>query len=258
MSRSSKGVMILSYDDSELIFPTSSFVPQATGSRVSWLATFCNRLDNRVSRYIPKGVTWAFGPPTEVYPTCHAEHSDDSLLSAENPRQSGSRECGLCRFLGFASATESRPSVTNNQIIEEMRPEQLLRGDGGSSAPLEPGQWRLRRTRIPESRAETPSGNRESTILDCSPTWMRCGPRREIYAVYLPIRPLCDNREHFRYQEARGDVSIKLEPGTYEGKCFSASTGDIIPLSPVQGPVWTVPKPPGWLDWALLLQRAKQ
>ena len=71
MSRSSKGVMIPSYDDSELIFPTSSFVPQATGSRVSWLATFCNRLDNRVSRYILKGVTWAFGPPTEVYPTCH-------------------------------------------------------------------------------------------------------------------------------------------------------------------------------------------
>jgi len=80
----------------------------------------------------------------------------------------------------------------------------------------------------------------------------------EIYAVYLPIRPLCGNREHFGYQEACGDVSIKLEAGTYEAKWFSASTGDIIPLSPVQGPIWTAPKPPGWLDWALLLQRAKK
>jgi hypothetical protein len=80
----------------------------------------------------------------------------------------------------------------------------------------------------------------------------------EIYAVYLPVRPLCGNREHFGYQEACGDVSIRLEPGTYEAKWFSSSTGDIIPLSPVQGAVWTLPKPPGWLDWALLLQAIKK
>jgi hypothetical protein len=77
----------------------------------------------------------------------------------------------------------------------------------------------------------------------------------EIYAVYLPIRPLCGNQEHFGYQEECREFSIKLEPGTYEAKWFSASTGEFIPLSPVQGPIWTVPKPPGWLDWALLLQR---
>jgi hypothetical protein len=77
----------------------------------------------------------------------------------------------------------------------------------------------------------------------------------EIYAVYLPIRPLCGNREHFGYEAACGDVTIRLEPGVYDAKWFSAFTGEIVPLPPVQGPAWTIPRASGWLDWALLLQR---
>lgn len=80
----------------------------------------------------------------------------------------------------------------------------------------------------------------------------------EIYAVYLPMHPLCGNQEHYGYQEACGDVTIKLEPGTYDAKWFSATSGEIVPLPPVQGPSWTLPRPPGWLDWALLLEKAKK
>ncbi len=77
----------------------------------------------------------------------------------------------------------------------------------------------------------------------------------EIYAVYLPVRPLCANREHFGYEAACGAVRIKLEPGTYDAKWFSAFTGEVVELPQVQGSSWTLPTPPGWLDWALLLQR---
>ncbi len=64
----------------------------------------------------------------------------------------------------------------------------------------------------------------------------------ETYAVYLP---------------KGGDVSIKLEPGSYEAKWFNAFTGETAPLPPAEGPVWTSPKAPGWLDWALLLQKRR-
>ena len=64
----------------------------------------------------------------------------------------------------------------------------------------------------------------------------------EIYAVYLP-------------QE--GKVTVKLEPGTYDATWFSAFTGERIPLPAVQGPSWTSPQTPGWLDWALLLQKRR-
>jgi len=64
----------------------------------------------------------------------------------------------------------------------------------------------------------------------------------ETYAVYLP---------------KGGDVSIKLEPGTYEAQWFNAFTGETTPLPPAEGPVWTSPKAPGWLDWACLLQRKR-
>jgi hypothetical protein len=64
----------------------------------------------------------------------------------------------------------------------------------------------------------------------------------EIYAVYLP---------------KGGDVTIKLAPGSYEAKWFDAYTGETAPLPPVEGPEWTSPKAPGWLDWALLLQRRR-
>jgi hypothetical protein len=64
----------------------------------------------------------------------------------------------------------------------------------------------------------------------------------ETYAVYLP-------RE--------GDVTIKLEPGSYAATWFSAFTGEKIPLPAVKGPVWTSPRTPGWLDWALLLEKQR-
>jgi hypothetical protein len=64
----------------------------------------------------------------------------------------------------------------------------------------------------------------------------------EIYAVYLP---------------KEGKVTVKLEPGTYDATWFSAFTGQKIPLPPVQRTTWTSPQTPGWLDWALLLQKQK-
>jgi len=80
----------------------------------------------------------------------------------------------------------------------------------------------------------------------------------EIYAVYIPLRPLCVNVEHFGYEDECGDITIKLEPGTYNAKWFSATTGEVVPLPPVQGPSWTLPNPPGWMDWALLIEKAKK
>jgi hypothetical protein len=64
----------------------------------------------------------------------------------------------------------------------------------------------------------------------------------EIYAVYLP---------------KEGKVTIKLELGTYNATWFSAFTGEQVPLPTVQGSEWTSPHTPGWLDWALLLQRKR-
>jgi hypothetical protein len=64
----------------------------------------------------------------------------------------------------------------------------------------------------------------------------------ELYAVYLP--------------EPR-KVKIRLEPGTYEARWFSAVTGQAIPLPSIEGPDWTSPEPPGTQDWALLLQKRK-
>ena len=60
-----------------------------------------------------------------------------------------------------------------------------------------------------------------------------------IYAVYLPHA---------------GKVRIQLQPGHYQGYWFSALTGQIIPLPPVDGPSWTSPDAPDSNDWALLLQ----
>jgi hypothetical protein len=64
----------------------------------------------------------------------------------------------------------------------------------------------------------------------------------QIYAVYLPNS---------------GKVTVKLEPGTYQGKWFNAFTGETVPLPAVQGGEWTSQDAPGWLDWALLLERQK-
>ncbi|HTT64518.1 MAG TPA: DUF4038 domain-containing protein [Bryobacteraceae bacterium] len=64
----------------------------------------------------------------------------------------------------------------------------------------------------------------------------------EIYAVYLP---------------KGGDVTVTLEPGRYEAAWYSAFTGEWVPLPEVSGARWKSPEAPGWLDWALLLKRAK-
>jgi len=64
----------------------------------------------------------------------------------------------------------------------------------------------------------------------------------EIYAVYLP---------------KQGKVTVQLEPGAYDAVWFSAFTGERIPLPTVTGPSWTSPETPGWLDWALLLQKRR-
>jgi Protein of unknown function (DUF4038)/Domain of unknown function (DUF5060) len=62
----------------------------------------------------------------------------------------------------------------------------------------------------------------------------------EIYAVYLP---------------KGGQVTVKLLTGEYDARWFNAFTGETIDLPPASGPAWTSPKAPGWLDFALLLQK---
>lgn len=64
----------------------------------------------------------------------------------------------------------------------------------------------------------------------------------ELYAVYLP---------------AEGSATVKLAAGTYEANWFNAFTGEKIPLPAAKGPLWSSPKTPGWLDWAILLKRRK-
>jgi hypothetical protein len=78
-----------------------------------------------------------------------------------------------------------------------------------------------------------------------------------IYAVYLPVRPMCGSGDVYEYKQACGTVTLRLEPGTYEGQWFGAYTGEIVPLEAVHGPLWTLPRPPGGLDWALLLKRSR-
>jgi hypothetical protein len=52
-----------------------------------------------------------------------------------------------------------------------------------------------------------------------------------------------------------GNVTLRLEPGTYDANWFCAFTGETIPLPPPEGPAWTSPNTPGGLDWALLLKK---
>ena len=62
----------------------------------------------------------------------------------------------------------------------------------------------------------------------------------EIYAVYLP---------------KAGKVTLRLAPGRYAARWLSAFTGEWVPLPGADGPAWTSPPAPGWLDWALLLEK---
>ena len=61
----------------------------------------------------------------------------------------------------------------------------------------------------------------------------------KIYAVYLPHA---------------GKVTIQLLPGHYQSYWFSAKTGQILQLPPVDGGSWTSPDAPDTSDWALLLE----
>lgn len=81
----------------------------------------------------------------------------------------------------------------------------------------------------------------------------------EIYAVYLPVRPSCGNPAILTYESECSPVTIKLEPGSYDATWFSAFTGETVPLAAlqIQESAWTLPRPPGWLDWALLLKRSQ-
>jgi hypothetical protein len=81
----------------------------------------------------------------------------------------------------------------------------------------------------------------------------------EIYAVYLPVRPICGNSEAFEHEKECGPVTLQLEAGTYDASWFNAYTGERISLPAVQGTgsSWSLPKTPGWLDWALLLQKKR-
>ena len=77
----------------------------------------------------------------------------------------------------------------------------------------------------------------------------------QTYAVYIPDRVMCGVGEAYEFKTACAPLALKLEPGTYEAHWYGAYTGEIVPIGKVQGPVWTLPRAPGGLDWALLLQR---
>ena len=66
----------------------------------------------------------------------------------------------------------------------------------------------------------------------------------EIYAVYLP---------------QAGRVTVRLQPGRYDGAWWEAATGKQIALPSlnVAAPSWTSPAAPGSGDWALLLRRRR-
>ncbi len=59
------------------------------------------------------------------------------------------------------------------------------------------------------------------------------------YAVYLPHG---------------GSVTIKLEAGRYRAFWFSAVSGEMVDLPPVEGLEWKSPDAPDQNDWALLLR----
>ena len=61
-----------------------------------------------------------------------------------------------------------------------------------------------------------------------------------IYAAYLP---------------KGGKVTVALQPGRYRAEWFSAMTGEVVPIGPVDGPSWTSPEAPDKNDWALLLRK---
>ena len=64
----------------------------------------------------------------------------------------------------------------------------------------------------------------------------------EIYAVYLP---------------RGGNVTLRLQPGRYEGTWWNPNTGEKTALPPINATAssWISPPAPGSNDWALLLER---
>lgn len=62
----------------------------------------------------------------------------------------------------------------------------------------------------------------------------------ELYAVYLP---------------KGGEVTIRLDPGSYDATWFSTLSDEKLSLPTANGPLWISPEAPDHNDWALLLQK---
>jgi hypothetical protein len=57
------------------------------------------------------------------------------------------------------------------------------------------------------------------------------------------------------YMAMGSTVTVKLEPGRYEGTWFNPRNGRRLAASVADGPLWITPMPPDSGDWALLLKR---
>jgi len=62
-------------------------------------------------------------------------------------------------------------------------------------------------------------------------------------------------RQYIVYLPKGGNVTVKLEPGTYEAKWYNARTGEWSLIGEAKGPEWTSPNAADEDDWAILLKR---
>jgi len=83
--------------------------------------------------------------------------------------------------------------------------------------------------------------------------WWKANPHDELVnsGNYCLANP---GRTYAVYLPHGGSATIHLEPGHYRAHWFSALTGELIELPPVDGPDWKSPEAPDQNDWALLLQ----
>jgi len=59
------------------------------------------------------------------------------------------------------------------------------------------------------------------------------------------------------YLPKEGDVTVQLGTRDLRSNVVQRIHRREGPLPPVQGGAWKSPKTPGWLDWALLLQKRR-
>ena len=83
--------------------------------------------------------------------------------------------------------------------------------------------------------------------------WWKANPHDELVnsGNYCLANP---GRTYAVYLPHGGSATIHMEPGHYRAHWFSALTGELIELPPVDGPDWKSPEAPDQNDWALLLQ----